>query len=172
MNQLQFEQISTQLRNIATGYARRYLARADDVDDAASDAMLRLWAVHDSLRDTAHAPRLAAVVARNVAIDMLRRQRQVSIDGDEVPTSWLLRQESNDANPENKLEWKEDEQWLRQRIDQLPPREMQVMNLRQTERRTNEEIATILGISKESVATVLSSARRKLFNQIKERNRK
>lgn len=103
---------------------------------------------------------------------MLRRQRQVSIDGDEVPTSWLLRQESNDATPESKLEWKEDEQWLRQRIDQLPPREMQVMNLRQTERRTNEQIAAILGISKESVATVLSSARRKLFNQIKERNRK
>ena len=172
MNQLQFEQISPQLRNIATGYARRYLARADDVDDAASDAMLRLWAVHDSLRDTAHAARLAAVVARNVAIDMLRRQRQISIDGDEVPTSWLLRQESNDATPESKLEWKEDEQWLRQRIDQLPPREMQVMNLRQTERRTNEQIAAILGISKESVATVLSSARRKLFNQIKERNRK
>ena len=172
MNQLQFEQISTQLRNIATGYARRYLARADDVDDAASDAMLRLSAVHDSRRDTAHAARLAAVVARNVAIDMLRRQRQVSIDGDEVPTSWLLRQESNDATPESKLEWKEDEQWLRQRIDQLPPREMQVMNLRQTERRTNEQIAAILGISKESVATVLSSARRKLFNQIKERNRK
>ena len=173
MNQLQFEQISPQLRNIATGYARRYLARADDVDDAASDAMLRLWAVHDSLRDTAHASRLSAVVARNISIDMLRRQRLVSIDASEVPTSWLMRQQSNDATPESQLEWKEDEQWLRQRIEQLPPREIiQVMSLRQTERRTNEEIAAILGISKESVATVLSSARRKLFNQIKERNRK
>lgn len=170
MNQLQFEQISPQLRNIATGYARRYLARADDVDDAASDAMLRLWAVHDSLRDTAHASRLSAVVARNISIDMLRRQRLVSIDASEVPTSWLMRQQS--ATPESQLEWKEDEQWLRPRIEQLPPREMQVMSLRQTERRTNEEIAAILGISKESVATVLSSARRKLFNQIKERNRK
>lgn len=39
------------------------------------------------------------------------------------------------------------------------------------ERRTNEQIAAILGISKDSVATMLSSARRKLFNQIKERNR-
>lgn len=172
MNQLQFEQISLQLRNIAMGYARRYLARADDVDDAASDAMLRLWAVHDSLRDTAHAARLVAVVARNLSIDMLRRKRPVSLDGNAMPTSWLKRQESNDASPESQLEWKEDEQWLRQRIEKLPPREMQVMILRQTERRTNEEIAAILGISKESVATVLSSARRKLFNQIKERNRK
>ena len=162
--------MSPQLRNIALGYARRYLARADDADDAASDAMLRLWAVHDSLRDTAHAARLAAVIARNVAIDMLRRRRPTSISGDEAHTSWLLQQESDNNTPESQLEWKEDELWLRQRIEQ-PPREMQVMRLRQTERRTNEQIAAILGISKDSVATMLSSARRKLFNQIKERNR-
>ena len=128
--------MSPQLRTIALGYARRYLARADDADDAASDAMLRLWAVHDSLRDTAHAARLA-----------------------------------DNNTPESQLEWKENEQWLRQRIEQLPPREMQVMRLRQTEHRTNEQIAAILGISKDSVVTMLSSARRKLFNQIKERNR-
>lgn len=146
--------MSPQLRNIAQGYARRYLARADDADDAASDAMLRLWAVHDSLRDTAHAARLAAVIARNVAIDMLRRRRPTSISGDEAHMSWLLQQESDNNTPESQLEWKEDEQWLRQ-----------------TERRTNEQIAAILGISKDSVATMLSSARRKLFNQIKERNR-
>lgn len=163
--------MSPQLRNIALGYARRYLARTDDADDAASDAMLRLWAVHDSLRDTAHADRLAAVIARNVAIDMLRRRRPTSISGDEAHMSWLLQQESDNNTPESQLEWKEDEQWLRQRIEQLPPREMQVMRLRQTERRTNEQIAAILGISKDSVATMLSSARRKLFNQIKERNR-
>lgn len=146
--------MSPQLRNIAQGYARRYLARVDDADDAASDAMLRLWAVHDSLRDTAHAARLAAVIARNVAIDMLRRQRPTSISSDEAHTSWLLQQESDNNTPESQLEWKENEQWLRQ-----------------TERRTNEQIAAILGISKDSVATMLSSARRKLFNQIKERNR-
>lgn len=112
-----------------------------------------------------------AVIARNVAIDMLRRRRPTSISGGEAHTSWLLQQESDNNTPESQLEWKEDEQWLHQRIEQLPPREMQVMRLRQTERRTNEQIAAILGISKDSVATMLSSARRKLFNQIKERNR-
>ena len=124
-----------------------------------------------TVADTAHAARLAAVIARNVAIDMLRWRRPTSISGDEAHTSWLLQQESDNNTPESQLEWKEDELWLRQRIEQLPPREMQVMRLRQTERRTNEQIAAILGISKDSVATMLSSARRKLFNQIKERNR-
>lgn len=115
--------MSPQLRNIALGYARRYLQCGDEANDAASDAMLKLWAVHDSLRDSAHASRLAAVVARNVAIDMLRRQRPVSFDGNAADTAWIMRQES-DGTPESHLEWKEDEQWLRQHIESLPPREM------------------------------------------------
>lgn len=171
MNQQQFEHMSKQLRDIAHGYARRFLTCDDDADDAASDTMLRLWAVHDSLHDSAHAARLAAVICRNIAIDMLRRRRTVSLDDDATHASWLRRQEPSGDTPESCMEWQEDERWLKERIEKLPPREMQVMNMRQTERRTNEEIAAILGISKESVATVLSSARRKLFKQIKERNR-
>lgn len=172
MNQQQFENLAPQLRRIALGYARRCLLDADDADDAAGDTMLRLWAVHDSLRDDAHAVRLAAVVARNVAIDMLRKQRAVRLDSDVTDVSRWTQDVATSESPDSLLEWKEDEQWLRQRIEQLPPREMQVLRMRQTERRDNSEIAAILGITKESVATVLSAARRKLFNDIKERNRR
>lgn len=172
VNQQQFEYLAPQLRNIALGYARRCLQDADDADDAAGDTMLRLWAVHDSLRDDAHAVRLAAVVSRNAAIDMLRKRRSVSLDRDVTDVSKRLLGVAAGESPDSQMEWKEDEQWLKRRIEQLPPREMQVLRMRQTERRDNGEIAAILGISKESVATVLSSARRKLFNDIKERNRK
>lgn len=172
MNQQQFEYLAPQLRNIALGYARHCLQDADDADDAAGDTMLRLWAVHDSLRDDAHAVRLAAVVSRNAAIDMLRKRRSVSLDRDVPDVSKRLLGVAAGESPDSQMEWKEDEQWLKRRIEQLPPREMQVLRMRQTERRDNGEIAAILGISKESVATVLSSARRKLFNDIKERNRK
>lgn len=164
--------MAPQLRGIALGYARRCLQNADDADDAAGDAMLRLWAVHDSLRDGAHAARLAAVVSRNAAIDMLRKRRPVSLDRDVSSASRSMLGAAADCSPDSQLEWKEDERWLKQRIERLPPREMQVLHMRQTERRDNAEIAAILGITKESVATVLSSARRKLFNEIKERNRK
>lgn len=172
VNQQQFENLAPQLRNIALGYARRCLQDADDADDAAGDTMLRLWAVHDSLRDDAHAVRLAAVVSRNAAIDMLRKRRSVSLDRDVPDVSKRLLGVAAGESPDSQMEWKEDEQWLKRRIEKLPPREMQVLRMRQTERRDNGEIAAILGISKESVATVLSSARRKLFNDIKERNRK
>lgn len=171
MNQQQFEHIALSLRGIAVGYARRCLSDSDDVNDAASDTMLKLWAVHDSLRDTAHASRLAAVISRNVAIDMLRKRKAAMVRIDDAGVSQLGACLSAESTPEGAMEWCEGEQWLAQRIEQLPPREMQVLRLRQTERRTNEEIAAIMGIKKESVATVLSVARRKLFNDLKERNR-
>lgn len=172
MNQQQFENLAPQLRSIASKYARRCLQDADDADDAVGDTMLRLWAVHDSLRDNAHAFRLAAIVSHNAAIDMIRKQRSVSLDHDVADVSKRTQGIVAGDSPDSLLEWKEDEQWLRLRIEQLPPREMQVLRMRQTEQRDNDEIAAILGISKESVATVLSSARRKLFNDIKERNRR
>ena len=172
MNQQQFENLAPQLRSIASNYARRCLQDADDADDAVGDTMLRLWAVHDSLRDNAHAFRLAAIVSRNAAIDILRKRHSVSFDRDMTDVSKRTQSIAAGDSPDSILEWKEDEQWLRRRIEQLPPREMQVLRMRQTERRDNSEIAAILGITKESVATVLSAARRKLFNDIKERNRK
>ena len=172
MNQQQFEDIALRLRGVAIGSARRYLPDADDADDAAGDTMLKLWAVHDSLRDAQHAVRLAAVISRNVSIDVVRRRRTVDLGCDVADNPSLRSSMAVDSTPDTIVEWREDELWLRNRIAQLPPREMQVLHMRQVERRDNGEIAAILGITKESVATVLSSARRKLFNDLKERNRK
>lgn len=156
---------------MAVSYARRYLSSDDDANDVASDAILKLWTVHDSLRDTGHAVRLAAVISRNVAIDMLRKRGAPTVCIDNVGASQLRIHTSAAPTPDSLMEWREDEQWLKQRIAQLPPREMQVLRLRQAERRSNEEIAAIMGITKESVATVLSAARRKIFKELKERNK-
>lgn len=169
MNQQQFEHAARQLRQQAWQTANRMLSDSADADDVASETMLRLWAVHDTLRDATHAVRLAVVVARHVAIDQQRRRRpSVRLDGGAtaIPVNIPVTD-----TPDCQLQWHEDEQWLRRRIEQLPPREIQVLQLRQTERRSNAEIAALLGIGEASVATLLSAARRKLFNDIKERNR-
>ena len=69
------------------------------------------------------------------------------------------------------MEVEEDEQWLLERISTLPKREMQVMKMRQTEQMSNSEIANIMGITTASVSTMLSSARKKIFEDLKKRNR-
>ena len=54
----------------------------------------------------------------------------------------------------------------------LPSTEYQVLHLRQVERKTDQQIAAILGIGNASVPTLLSRARRKLMQAMLARQRK
>lgn len=63
----------------------------------------------------------------------------------------------------------DNERWLEQRLKTLPSNEHAVLHLRQVERKTDQEIASILGISASSVPTLLSRARRKLLADIMRR---
>ena len=170
MTQSEFEAIAIQLRAKAHDVARRMLSSADDAEDAAGDAMLRLWTMHDQLKDGDHAIKLAIVIAQRLSIDIIRRQKKrlsLFVDSE----NGLKQSAGQWASPSERIELEEDERWLVQQMDKLPPREMQVLKMRQMEHRSNGEIARLLGISEASVKVMLSNARKKLFNDIKIRNR-
>ena len=73
------------------------------------------------------------------------------------------------VSPSDHMELEEDERWLVGQMEKLPPRELQVLKMRQMEHRSNEEIARLLGIGEASVKVMLSNARKKLLNNIKKR---
>lgn len=170
MTQSEFEAIAIQLRTKAHDVARRMLSSADDAEDAAGDVMLRLWTLHDQLKDGDHAIKLATVIAQRLSIDIIRKQqKRLSLFVD--VEKGLKKSEGQWTSPSERIELEEDERWLMQQMEKLPPREMQVLKMRQMEHRSNGEIARLLGISEASVKVMLSNARKKLFNDIKMRNR-
>ena len=65
----------------------------------------------------------------------------------------------------------ENERWLQSRLDSLPTTQRTLLYMRQVERRSHEEIATLLGIEPTSVSTLLARARRTLLEEIKRRNK-
>ena len=77
---------------------------------------------------------------------------------------------SLNSSPLEDLEMKEDDVWLTTRLQQLPTTQRTLLYMRQVERRSNEEIAQLLGIETTSVSTLLARARRTLFEDIKRRN--
>ncbi len=169
MTQSEFEALSIQLHAKAHNVARRMLP-ADDADDAAGDVMLSLWTLHDQLKDSGHAMKLATVIAQRLSIDILRkRKKRLSIfaDADKEMNQFACQW----ASPSERIELEDDEKWLLRQMEKLPPREMQVLKMRQMEHRSNEEIARLLGIGNASVRVMLSNARKKLFNEIKKKNR-
>lgn len=171
MTQHDFEQIAGMLRSCALTVTTKMMPSGEDAEDAAGDTMLRLWHLHGQISDSGHAMRLATVVARNLATDMLRRQAR----GNAIfrrNTDTPVAESGYAASPADEMELEEDERWLRQRMEKLPPRELQILQMRQMEHRDNAEIARLLGLAEASVAVMLSKARHKLFNDIKARYRK
>ena len=162
--------MAIQLRTKAHDMARRMLSTEDDAEDAAGDVMLRLWDLHDHIKDNDHALKLATVIAHRLSIDIIRRQKtEHSLFADDREGTCQMADRC--ASPSERMELEEDERWLEQRMEKLPPRELQVMKMRQMEHRSNEEIARLLGIGEASVKVMLSNARKKLFNDIRKKYR-
>lgn len=163
MTESEFTAAAAALRSIALDRGKAFL-KAEEAEDVAQETMIRLWAIHLDLQSELHARKLTNVIARHLAIDRLRQKHMVSLTEVHLATA-----ESGSQSPESLLEERENEAWLRQKLSHLPATEYQVLRLRQVERKTNSQIAAILGIQQASVEVLLSNARHKLLKAIERR---
>ena len=155
-----FENKATRLRQLALQAAAATGADSDTAQDIAQETMLRLWQMRDD-------PRLynpegyASTIARHLALNQQRRRSALPLDERQAATQSV-------PSPLDLMLRREDEQWLRERIRNLPFTQHAVLKLRQVEHRSNNEIAAILGIKEASVSTLLARARRQLLNEIRQ----
>ena len=163
MNQKEFESIAKSARQVALDVCHRFGLDDDLSEDVAQDTMLKLWTLHQELPADKPVEGLAAVVSRHLVISLLR-QRRATVP---IETQRLLVDKY--VQPDARAEIADNEAWLERRMSTLPSTEYQVLHLRQVDGKTNEEIARILGVNKNSVATLLSRARKRLLNDIKRR---
>ncbi len=162
MEQKEFEHNAERVRQRLLEVVRSQGLSSSEADDVAQDTMLKLWALRELLDDGSMMTGMGVRIARRLAIDFLRRQNTVPIEG----KTFI---DSANSMPDRRLEDADEEEWLRKRLARLPQTEYEILRLRQVEGRSNSEIAAILGIGKDSVVTLLSRARHKLMNDIKRR---
>ena len=158
-----FNQQAPQLRKLALKAAATAGADSDAAQDVAQETMLRLWQMRDD-------PRLynpegyATTIARHLTLNQLRRKPPLPLDERQAA-------ELTVPSPLDLMLQREDEQWLRGRIRNLPYTQHAILRLREVEHRSNEEIAHILGIQPSSVNTLLARARRQLLKEIQQSRR-
>ena len=173
-------------REKALSVSRHYGAGNDEAEDIAQDVMLRLWQMHDELEQYRSVEALVSLMARHQVRNHQRRKQYRSV---EALVSLMARHQlrnhqrrkpsealdeamivSLTTSPQEVLEMKEDDKWLSEKLQQLPTTQRTLLYMRQVERRSHEEIATLLGIETTSVSTLLARARRTLLEEIKRRN--
>ena len=162
MEKSAFEQKARTWREKALSVSRHYGAGIDEAEDIAQDVMLRLWQMHEELERFKSVEAIVALMAKHLIRNHQRRKPSEVLDEAMIV--------SMNTSPHEVLETKENEEWLSARLQQLPTTQRTLLYMRQVERRTHEEIASLLGIEITSVSTLLARARRSLLEEIKRRN--
>ena len=155
-----FEQQASRLRAIALKASAIAGADGDTAQDIAQETVIRLWQMREDPR-LCNSDGYAATIARHLTLNHLRREHPLSIDERHCDNQTA-------PSPLDLMVQCEEEQWLQQRIRDLPPTQYAILHLRQVEHRTNAQIATLLGIKETSVSTLLGRARRQLLEDIRQ----
>ena len=163
MERSAFEQKARTWREKALSVSMSCGAGREEAEDIAQDVMLRLWQMHDELERFRSVEAIVTLMAKHLLRNHQRRKPSEALDEAMIV--------SLNINPHDELEMKEDDAWLMKRLEQLPTTQRTLLYMRQVERRSHEEIATLLGIETTSVSTLLARARRTLLEEIKRRNK-
>jgi RNA polymerase sigma-70 factor (ECF subfamily) len=141
-------------------YALRLAGRPDIAEDLTQETMLRGWRNRRKLRD----PRVARVwllrIATNLWTDHLRRTKFRPRTLDSEPPCPR-------PSPVIASDDRENIRLALAAMDELPPRQRQVLYLITCEEMTNSEVATVLNITEASVKANLSLARQEMRRRLK-----
>ena len=151
------EQVQThegQLRS----YLRSAYPTVRDVDDVVQESYLRVWRRH-ATRPIASAKNFLFSVARNLAIDLVRRERTSPINP--VTDIATLSVMDDSACPVEAACTDEEVALLLEAIDSLPRRCREIMILRKLEQVPQKEIARLLGLSVQTVQVQIGRGTRR-----------
>ncbi len=158
----------TILRRTALRIGLQFFGNAEDAEDVAQETMMRLWAARKGIDTTRPVEPLVVRVAKNVCVSM---QRKGYNSEKPQPTDHHEKPITTSSNPQSLLEERENAVWLEHRLKALPEYLLRILRMKQEEQLTDQQIADILGTDIRSVQTLISKARRQLFNDLKRRNR-
>lgn len=145
--------------------ARKYAHSPADVEDIVADSCLHLFLNQDELKkmNSQQLQRYIMVVVRNVAINFCKREHHKikPIEANGFDALYSLEEE---------ILLHEQMRRIRQAIALLPEKERKALRMKIHDRRDDAEIATALGISKNSVRKYISRARQRLRQALEKEN--
>jgi RNA polymerase sigma-70 factor, ECF subfamily len=136
-------------------YARRMLGRAHEAEDVAQEVFLRLWEHLDDVEARSTLRTWLYRVTHNLAIDRLRRRREVSMPDDR---DWLL----DAPSASQRIEQAEQAMHVERAVGSLPERQRAAISLVFQEGLRQRDAASILGVTPDALESLLARARRTL----------
>ena len=148
-----FNRMIAEHSGIITKICFFYAESADEVEDMRQDTLLNLWRGWEGFREESKLSTWIHRVCLNTCVSYVRRERK---HRKSVPLPELIDDSEGDCQAELWME-------LRRQINTLSKRERAVMLL-WLEEFSYDDIAEVMGLSRNGVATLLHRIKQKLIN--------
>ncbi|MCL2501815.1 MAG: RNA polymerase sigma factor [Bacteroidales bacterium] len=163
MNQISFNTFILGLRPKLYRFSLSMLKRHESAEDVVQEVGFRLWKGIRLGQEHPQLEALAMCTAKNLCIDMLRRNNRR--DG-YLAEAFMDHKTQTVKTPQIILEEKDMHAFICNLIDRLPLQQQMCIRLRDVEGYELDEIAHILECDEGSVRTNLSRARKRIREQI------
>ena len=153
------------------------LRQRQDAEDAAQETLVKLWRSLPSYRFECPFLPYALHVARNTALDMLRRRKNgaatisLTVEDEDGETVQLEVADTDEyADPSRAYARRETCEAVRRALGELPQEHREILTLKDMEGLSYEQIAHVLRLEEGTVKSRLHRARKKLAELLKTRN--
>lgn len=155
--------------------AFRMLQSREEAEDLVQEVFIRLWDMRDKLKEYRSPEALAMRMTRNLCLDQLRkrkvRRQTAAPEGTDPENSGELAPESGtmSENPHSQMERREDQDMIRNLVEELPEPQRSLVQLRHLEEKEYDEIARIMHMNVNAIRVSLSRARKDLRQKMEKR---
>lgn len=167
MTQEEFEHIAPRLRELMLSVGRSFFGNDDDAEDVAQEGLVALLRFIDRMESGARHDALAIRVAKHCCMDIVRKRKSRHFISGKMNEETAPPGRDVGASPHEDLEAKELHEAVNKAVQHLKPSERRLFEMRQIEGLELDDIAKQTNIAKPSIKSIVSTARKKVFEEIK-----
>ncbi len=141
-------------------FAKRYLISKDSAEDATQDIYLKLWNLRNKLNSYNNVEAFAMTMTRNHCLDILKLKSSSNLK--------IIHNNYKDSsqNLDKQIEVSDSVSIIHKLINNLPEKQRLIIQLRDVEQYSFEEIGKILEIKPTAIRVALSRARKTIREQL------
>ena len=167
MTQEEFEHIAPALRELMLSVGRSFFGNDDDAEDVAQEGLVALLRYIDKMESGVLHDALAIRVAKHCCMDIVRKRKSRLFVSNKMDEKTAPPGRDVDISPHEVLEVKELHEAVNKAVQHLKPSERRLFEMRQIEGLELDDIAKQTNIPKPSIKSIVSAARKKVFEEIK-----
>jgi len=153
MNQIEFLQLTSPLKDKVFRLAKRLLISTEEAEDATQEVLVKLWKKNESLLGFNSIEAFATTITKNYCLDQLKfkKIRNIKI----VDDNFI----DNRPGLVKKLEDSDSLDWVEKIVNQLPQQQRLIIQILDIEQYEFEQITEIMQMNETTIRVALSRAR-------------